>query len=712
MNNRWHYILLTTLLATAASARANANMDAALAADAMTAADAALAADTATTDTVAKTRVNRAQGFNALKYIMERRFRNHDDTFTKKWHDHLFLELGMGMAQDVGEVDGRGLTPLVGVHFAVGKQFSKTQTFRLTVGTEFGSREVRATNFTRLGFKLDWMYSLSNYLDGYNPARTLDLNTIVGVGYRTLLSDSPEMTKGRSGAEAHIGLQFKFFTGPQGYLVAEPYIGAGSTNIARKFDMFYGVNLGFMYFIHNNLSPEQRVQYMKERPAGLEDYKACTWQTPWFFEAAYGLALPTEKPEALESGQAMGNTAHFAVGRWLSPALGLRLGLDNTTKAWAKGRTNTFVGGGQNAAQSFENLLYGNNLDLRLEALINPLGFGKNYNWHRSWGVNLIVGGGVGWLTKNQDPVRLHVNSTFYGGGLQAWVKLCDGVRFFVEPRYTSYNYRIPYNNVYWAKRFNDNLFNVNVGLQAMIIEKMFRKTEPAVEDEVRSSLLKGFTFGAGAGTSLMHKAVANVTDGMRYNFNGFVEYRFRNSVHGARLQFEYASLNSMSLGQMDVIDKFGEKMEVYDQNGNLLTHSPAMYKNQYSIGLASVSYLLDLSAAFAGRSAAATQRIHVDAFAGPMMMIPVTNKSSLASTCTLYGGQTSERVGEPTKPKSTFGINAGVKIAVGVTKHIAVTVTPQLYWFSSDPTFEGITLRDFNDRFFETISLGVQYKM
>ncbi len=710
MNNHWHYILLTALLTGAANARANAMAEA----DAMLAASAELAADTAATktDTVAKTRVNRAQGFNALQYIMERRFKKHDDTFTKKWHDHLFLQLGMGMAQDVSEVDGRGLSPLVGVHFAVGKQFSKTQTIRLTVGTEFGYREVRATNFTRLGFKLDWMYSLSNYLDGYNPARTLDLNTVVGVGYRTLLSDSPETTKGRSGMEAHIGLQFKFFTGPQGYLVAEPYIGAASTNIARKFDTFYGVNLGFMYYIHNNLSPEQRLQYMKERPEGLEDYKACTWQTPWFFEAAYGMAMTTKTQEGLSSGEGIGNTAHFAVGRWLSPALGLRLGLDNTTKAWSKGQGWTFVGAGQNSEQRFEQLLYGNNLDLKLEALINPLGFAKNYNWNRSWGFNLIVGGGMGWLTKNMSPVRLHVKSTFYGGGLQAWVRLSDGVRLFVEPRYMSYKYRIPYNNVYWAKRYSDDMFSINVGLQALIIEKMFRKTEPAVEDEERSSLLKGFTFGAGAGTSLMHRSKAYKANGMRYNFNAFAEYRFRNSVHGARLQFEYAALNTLSIGQMDIYDDMGNKMTVYDSDGKAKAHSEAMYQNNYSFGLASVSYLLDLSAAFAGRSAAASQRIHVDAFAGPMMMIPMTNKSTLASTSTLYASQTSQRVGEPTKPKGSFGANAGVKIAVGVTKHIGITVTPQLYWFSSNPAFEGMPLWSANDRFFETITLGVQYKM
>lgn len=44
-------------------------------------------------DTIGKTRHNYATEFNALKYVLEDRYRGYDDTFRKKWYDHLFLGL-------------------------------------------------------------------------------------------------------------------------------------------------------------------------------------------------------------------------------------------------------------------------------------------------------------------------------------------------------------------------------------------------------------------------------------------------------------------------------------------------------------------------------------------------------------------------------------------------------------------------------------------
>ena len=60
--------------------------------------------------------------------------------------------------------------------------------------------------------------------------------------------------------EGHMGLQLRFFTGPQGYANIEPYVGLATDKMDlsqnqnwRKIDVFYGVNFNYVYYIHNNL---------------------------------------------------------------------------------------------------------------------------------------------------------------------------------------------------------------------------------------------------------------------------------------------------------------------------------------------------------------------------------------------------------------------------------------------------------------------------
>ena len=62
-------------------------------------------------DTIGKTRHNYATEFNALKYVLEDRYRGYDDTFRKKWYDHLFLGFGGGLHKDL-EYAGYNLSPI------------------------------------------------------------------------------------------------------------------------------------------------------------------------------------------------------------------------------------------------------------------------------------------------------------------------------------------------------------------------------------------------------------------------------------------------------------------------------------------------------------------------------------------------------------------------------------------------------------------------
>lgn len=656
-------------------------------------------------DTSYKSRKNLATGFNAMDYIMDKRYRGYNETFTRRWDDHLFLQVSGGFQREIGKYGNHDLSPLGTASVAVGKQFNRFHTARLTVGADIGYRRDIGNNYARLKGKADWIFSLSSYLDGYDPERLLDVSTVLGVGVRNVITREVQGEKKMS-ADIHAGLQFKFFSGPQGYLAVEPYVGASSASVDKKFNAFYGADLSFIYYIHNNLAPRQRVKYMKERPAWADStMEYGTWRTPWFVEFSGGMGT-------INDGAGMGHNVNISVGRWFSPAIGLRVGAQLTTIPYSKEAVVYEVGTYVRDPQEFTYKHNNQNLDLRVDALINPFGFFKKYNWDSSVGGYLIVGGGIGHLGKNHaqrytaeqlaslgekrwsmGEQRLRTKATFYSAGLHLWYRLTDGLQLFVEPRYTYYGYRIPYSNVSWAKRFSDNELTVNLGVTSILRERRFRKTT----DEYEKSSFP-LTIGIGGGTNLLHMKNQYDGAGMGYNFGGFAEWRF-DKVSSARASFEYLSFGTISRVGVSFYDATG--YEFTSQTGSGYT---APFKNRYNVGLVSLNYLANLTNLMDGYHIG--RRFELEAFAGPTFMFLMSCNHELALDRTASALFKSADMEEANT--KVFGLNAGLKLRLNASKHFAVTLTPQLYVLSKIPEWQGLDL--YKARLMETLDLGVQY--
>lgn len=646
-------------------------------------------------DTVGKSRKNYATEFNALKYVLEKRYRGYDDKFTKRWDDHLFLEFGAGIHKNTGYGNFH-VSPLTTAHLGIGKQFSRLHSARLTFGVGSGYFEGNKKNYKQWQASADWLFSLTSFMDGYCPSRLLDVSSVVGFGYR--YNNTNQLDGKRGSYDVHVGLQGKLFTGPQGYVTVEPYVGAASRHLYNKFGAFYGVNVGLVYYINNNLSIEDRMRFMKNRPEAVDstlNLRPQAWRTPWFAELSCGPAFFRGGSEATKAK--MGHSTKMSLGRWFSPVVGLRISAALSTVTWDKRdvpmgeqdedkRAMFNIPVQDNAVRDLHNMT----ADASVEALINPLGFMKNYSFDQPFNVALALGGGVSWLMKHQEQ-NLRTLSVFYTAGLHLSYRLSDDLQVFLEPSYSNYNYKIPYRNLDAVKRFDDQLFSVRLGFTAYTRGTHYRQKK--ADYEAPSIPL---SFGVGAGTMLFNTKTAYEGAGFNYTAQAFAEYHF-GKVHGVRASFEYMSINSVSARSYRATNEYGTS---YTTQG--------LFNNNYKRGFVALDYLLNvtnLCSGYEGR-----RLFDAELFLGPALFVSLGNSTSPDGSIKV-SSQYKMTYGKPnyyTKP--LMGANGGIKLKLNVTNHIGVTLTPQLYVVRYDPQMAGVEMMKL--RTFQTLNLGVQYTL
>lgn len=500
-------------------------------------------------DTTPKPRRNRTdgKGIDAMKHLLERRYLADGETFTKRWDDHLFVEAGAGVEQMVPPGAGYKFNALTVAHLGVGKQFSKLHSARVLLNGAFGYQQDKDRLYYRMGVTADHLFSLTSYFDGFKPSRLLDISTVLGVGAQY----AKYGRLGRSGTsfDVHMGLQFRFFTGPQGYINIEPYYGLATdkrdlseSRNWRKIDMFYGANVNFIYYLHNNLSPESRQHFIKNRAESNELVADSTaldsWRQPWFFEFSNGIDF-TDSP-TLGLTETMGHNFSISVGKWLSSAIGLRFTGTSSTVTWQKEVTPEKLSPYQPPYERDFRSCY---VGMRGEALFNPLGFSANYNWDSPLGFYLLAGAEMGRIMKYQPGRHLSCNTQAYTVGAHLWARLSDGLQVFVEPRYTNYVYKVPYSNAAWNKCFSDNTYSLNMGLTVSTTGMKYRRANTADDSEMRHIVV-----GLGGGTNITQTRDGySGSAGMPFNGMAFAEYHF-NRIHSARVAFEYLSISRASL--------------------------------------------------------------------------------------------------------------------------------------------------------------------
>lgn len=621
-------------------------------------------------DSAQYTRRNIAKDFNYLDHILDGRYMPHGDQFTKRWDDHLFLEVGAGIQQVVAPSESYAFTPITNANLAIGKQFSPKHSLRLTLNAGYGYQKKKEFFMYQLGAKLDHIFDMSSYFAGYDPTRRLSVSTIVGIGavHSTFAQNSDIRDhEAATALEGHLGLQFKIFTGPQGYINIEPYAGLATDPIDisgkrnwRDYDAFYGGKLSYVYYLHNNLSPEARAEYLVKRILKDEltqDSTLFSWRKPMFIEFANSLNF-LNTPE-LSMGATKGGGYSLALGGWLSPAIALRGTFSNENVVYA--HANRFLGD--------EDALSGNYVGVRAEALLNPFGFVRHYNWDSRFGVYAVAGLKMGKLWKRGYTQSTSAYYQGYTAGLHLWARLSDGLQFFVEPRYERLEYHQPNNKKMSNWRYSDDLWGVNVGVT------VFTRTRKYIdwkvwEERDQSQFMNKIAIGVGGGFNFMQKNIQFVDTNFKlgYNVNAFAEYHF-NATHAVRASID-ATQHPLKFYSSTLLEQRIED-----------TNNAALYT--------SLNYMLNLTNILNSQDPD-LRTFEAFVYAGPSMVMRNEGYKFF---------------------KPYFTGNLGLKLLYHVNRHIGVHLSPNFYYLYKDLR-ENVYLEQNmpSVSLMETINAGVQY--
>ena len=680
---------------TVAVATAPAAADTTTAAAGKTAETAATAATDHKADTVAKTRENKATGFNALDYILERRYLSRGDEFGGPWYSHLFVEAGMGAEQLSAPADDYRFNTLTTVRMGVGKTLNRLHALRLSLYAGFGFQESTNMLLGKAGGRLDHLFNLSSYFDGYNPTRLVEVSSVLGIGGQ--MSQLRRNTGWKAAFEGHVGLQFRFYTGPRGSIAVEPYIGIGTDqgDVSedrnwRKYDYFYGATLNYVYYLGDRMSPSRRRKLIDSRAEGDRlngDSTLQSWQQPWFVELAAGPHI-MDSPE-LGRASTLGHETALSVGKWLSPAIGVRLTASLRSARYSK---VAFESPSPSYGTHYEREYHKAYAGARVDALLNPLGFARSFAWDKPFGFYILLGGELGRMVRYLPSETLNCWSMAYGAGLHLWARISDGVQAFVEPRGSWYVYNIPYADVSNRSiRCTDGGMSVNVGLTVSTYDRRYRRAKAAEAPRGR------ITAGLGGGTSLVYRRDAVAGGGMDYNAQGWAEYGF-NRVSALRAAFEY-----VSLGTLHSTLFYDYNMD-FPQDGFLRTQRTGVWHRRYSLGMVSLAYAANLTEAMCGQRG--RRLFDVTAWAGPALVMLFGEKSELDGSERVQEMHEC-RLADPVGMETMFGMHAGLRLTANVTPRLGVYLSPAVYVWSKGE-LPGVAFM--GTKHVETLNAGVQY--
>ena len=384
-------------------------------------------------------------GFDPSSVRLQKRYRplENDSLFPKQWWRRFYFGIGGGIQ---GLTDNIGMVSNASANAYLGYRLTPIHSFRLSgsyIKYNFNGNNKSAKS---LGVGIDYLVNLSNFAWGYDPSRVFEVSTVVGIGARYSRAALPS----KINPYAHIGLNADVYISKYASLFFEPYIGAQRqmstvlNNPSReKWNLMYGFSTGLQ------VSLENRTDYFSEADS---IYKKI------FLDTSIGVVSSGRSGGILNR---LGVGYQAALGLWINPMIGLRVGAHGESFYWTsriRNKNNVPV------RYSHNQVLVGG----RAELMLDPLNFSKK--WREApeghdFDLNLLLGGELGWELKNGlygESIR-RSHAYYYGitSAIQALYRIDKGTYIYIEPRYQA----IYYNDMKsegWSP--SDHIASINVG--------------------------------------------------------------------------------------------------------------------------------------------------------------------------------------------------------------------------------------------------------
>lgn len=470
-------------------------------------------------------------GFDATDAAFQKRYRYPDAVpFVKGWKENLSVSIfgGMDKLAPRGDADF-SMGPLGGV--ALQWQYAPSHALRASLLAGTFARRVDNELLKRFGLQVDYLFNITSYTKGYNLGRMVEWLLMGGLGYQYTMMDG----NGQGAPDLHMGVQLKFHPTSNVDFYIEPRVsllGDGIDQSSKKnwhrYDVAYGATAGMTF------------RFKAWKPFGgdnrLEGDKLAD---NLFVDMAAGAQFQSSKLTS-EIGVMKSMGPHYAlsVGKWLIPSVALRLSAFKSADTWhqkvieatettegdAYYEMSTYVGG-------------------RLEAMFNVMGLFRREEPAR-FAFSLLAGGELGSIKKENGKTPAKGGYTGFTGGLQLKYKLRDDFSLFVEPRTTMASFSLKTYEVLdgrrVAKRFTDNLFSINVGVEIQRANEEQRTARSLYREEFRPSF---FVLAGGGFTNALQVRRYELKRRFQYMGMGGAGYRF-SPVHAFRLTADYSPLS------------------------------------------------------------------------------------------------------------------------------------------------------------------------
>lgn len=530
--------------------------------------------------------VVRTVSFRPEDVQLQKRYRPcaNDTLFPGQWWRRLFLGVGGGFQ---GLSDNAGSVQDSYFNVYLGYKFNPVHSLRLhgTLTTfRYGADNRSAKS---IGAGIDYLANLTNFAWGYDRSRLVDVSTVVGAGVRLVRGGLPH----KYAPYAHIGAHADLHLSSNFSLFAEPYVGLHrgmDVLFARPnrevWNLMYGANVGLQ------MTMERRTDHYT---------KADSIYRHFFFDSSIGLVVPGRSGGIMHRA---GTGYQAAVGMWLNPMLGLRLGAQAQSFRWNSVSDHMY---GALVRKSDNQAMFSG----RIEMILNPMNFMKH--WRNAQGghdfdLNLLFGGDFGWNTKANVPNTTNgrFRCYYYGftGAAQVMYRISNpGTYIFIEPRYLAAMYNVPYLNTNNSLNTVEHSFSLNVGTRLYM-------TGASMSSGGGSEFVPHWWAGADIGGVKWQKTQALTTGGLGYNpsVGLFVGYDWK----------RYASFRAQ-LAYQRLFDTHAGSYVNYDSEGRGHGGS-GLWKSAYDVMDFRLSYMLNLNNLFQGYDS--ERRFNMWLTAGPTL--------------------------------------------------------------------------------------------
>ncbi len=656
--------------------------------------------------------VRTADSFNALDYALERRHYFKGDIFEKgNFWNNWFIEGGSGVQLFSQPNSSRKLTPMTLGHLHVGKQINWVSSFR--IGGEIGLAFLKGKSNGYRYFEgdIDYMLNLSSYLYGYRPDRRFEVSPFFGIGvsYQRLPANGDKhWPRNEWDYNAHAGLQFKLFAGTHSSLAVEPQVMLMSNHTDmdfkqpdfHKYDVAFKTNFKYIYYFDNRLSYKFNSGQFKKHFEDFQRYfrddaESVNERRPLFLEYQGGISQFGNMGRSnITPSDSRGPAFSAYAGWWMSSATGIRIGANASFNKWKQYEVR-----GRGDMPGYQQRHLFGSISASFDALLNPLGFTRHYNWNAPVGVNFLAGLEIGQLAMIHPLIndwRIEQERRWYYGyryGGQIWVRLSDNIHFEIEPLFTHYIHKQPARSggKFVDKRYRHDFFALKAGL------KVFLNNDFARESAESYSQNQGWFVGVGGGTNFFFQ--------QRY-YTGKGKHKINGLIYAG---YNFDNINGIRLNEEILNDAYYDALTPYyftrKSDGKTVKYYAHMKRN-VTLSMTSLDYQLNLLNLF--RSGKPSSKLNVNLMLGPVLGIYCGESDSYDTN--LDPNKYYHHDFMDLSTKAYMGMHAGMNFSIRLSRPISIFYQHNIYTFFGHHDIFKSSEVSARQNVLNALNIGLQY--